>query len=248
MKKIEDKSKASGALIQKCHLFATLEKNLVKEMATYFKAEKWEKSTYVDHQTLKDKFHILIQGRIEMMRINPDTGRSVTLDLLQPGDGLDIITLLDGQPHEVFFSPVEELRLISVPIKKMREWIWKHPELNKQFMPYIAKKLRAQEDKTTDFALHDTVTRLSRILLTNLDHKFSYKGEQKNEYQQHLVSGLSDEMLARMVGSVRQVINQHLQHWKHDGIINKTRNLIRINDLQSLFNDAGYTMSHYSHQ
>ena len=246
MKKIEDKNKTSGALIQRCHLFAKLEKNLAKEMATFFKAEKWEKSTYIDQDTLRDKFHILIQGRIEMMRINPDTGRSVTLDLLQPGDGLDIITLLDGQPHEMFFSPVEELRLISVPIKKMREWIWKYPELNKQFMPYIAKKLRAQEDKTTDFALHDTVTRLSRILLKNLDQKFTFKGRRQDEYKHHLITGLSDEMLARMVGSVRQVINQHLQHWKQDGIINKTRNKIRINDLQALYDGAGYTMSHYA--
>ena len=245
MKKIEDKTRTSGALIQKCHLFATLEKNLVKEMATYFKAERWEKSTYIDHKTLNDKFHILIQGRIEMMRINPDTGRSVTLDLLQPGDGFDIVTLLDGQPHEMFLSPVEELRLISVPIKKMREWIWKYPELNKQFMPYIAKKLRAQEDKTTDFALHDTVTRLSRVLLKNLDLHFSYKGKSQDAHKQHLISGLSDEMLARMVGSVRQVVNQHLQHWKQDGVINKTRNRIRINDLQVLFDDACYTASHY---
>lgn len=214
-------------------------------MATYFKMETWDKDSYINQDTLMNKFHILIQGRIEMMRINPDNGRSVTLDLLQPGDGLDIITLLDEKPHEMFFSPVEELRLISVPIKKMREWIWQYPELNKQFMPYIAKKLRAQEDKTTDFALHDTVTRLSRILLTNLNQKFDYKGKQQNEHRQHLVSGLSDEMLARMVGSVRQVINQHLQHWKQDGVINKTRNMIRINDLQALFDDAGYTLSHY---
>ncbi len=222
-----------------------LKESLVKEMATYFKMETWDKDSYINQDTLMNKFHILIQGRIEMMRINPDNGRSVTLDLLQPGDGLDIITLLDEKPHEMFFSPVEELRLISVPIKKMREWIWQYPELNKQFMPYIAKKLRAQEDKTTDFALHDTVTRLSRILLTNLNQKFDYKGKQQNEHRQHLVSGLSDEMLARMVGSVRQVINQHLQHWKQDGVINKTRNMIRINDLQALFDDAGYTLSHY---
>ena len=245
MKEFEDKNQTSGALIQRCHLFADVKENLAKEIATHFKLGKWKKNSHINQDDLINRFYILIQGRIEMMRVNPDNGRSVTLDLLQPGDGLDIITLLDEKPHEMFFSPVEELRHISVPIKKMREWIWQYPELNKQFMPYVARKLRAQEDKATDFALHDTVTRLSRILLTNLNKKFDYKGKQKNEHQHHLVSGLSDEMLARMVGSVRQVINQHLQHWKQDGVINKTRNMIRINDLQTLLNDAGYTLSHY---
>ena len=55
------------------------------------------------------------------MRVNPDTGRCVTLDLLHEGDGLAIITLLDGKPREMLFSPVEDLRLISVSIEKMRE-------------------------------------------------------------------------------------------------------------------------------
>lgn len=243
MKRLADKT--HGALIQKCHLFANIEKNLAHELSAHFKQVTWDKNSHIDQDTLKNNFFFLIQGRIEMMRINPDTGRSVTLDLLHPWDGLDIVTLLDGKPHEMFFSPVEELRLISVPIEKMRGWIWKYPELNETFMPYIAQKLRNQEDKTTDFALHDTVTRLSRILLKNLDNKSTYTGKPKDEHKHHLITGLSDEMLARMVGSVRQVINQHLQHWKQDGIINKARNKIRINDLQGLYNKAGVTLSRY---
>ncbi len=233
----------SSKLVQQSSLFSSLPEELVTEMTHDFKAERWSKKTCIDHTVLQQRFFLLLEGRIEMMRTNPETGRSITLDLLHPGDGFDIITLLDGRIHEVILSPLEEIKVISVPIEKMRQWIWTYPELNRQFMPYLAQKMREQEDKTTDFALYDTVTRLSRIILKNLDRKQTYRGEERYEHNEHLVSGLSDEVLARLVGSVRQVVNQHLQYWKQKGIIDKKRNQIKINNLQAILDDASMTQS-----
>ncbi len=235
----------SSKLIQQSQFFSTLPEDLVQQMTQHFRAERWTKKTYIDQETLQHRFYLLLEGRIEMMRTNPDTGRSITLDLLYPGDGFDVVTLLDGRPHEMFFSPLEELKVISVPIATMRDWIWTYPELNRQFMPYLAQKMRDQENKTTDFSLYDIPTRLSRILLSNLDKIKNYKGLAQDEHKEHLVSGLSDEVLARMTGSVRQVINQHLQHWKKAGVINKKRNQILINDLQSIVDKADFMLSRY---
>ncbi len=235
----------SKALTQQSHFFSTLPETLVQEMSQHVKAEQWGKKTYIDHETLRYRFFILLEGRIEMMRSNPDTGRSITLDLLHPGDFFDVITLLDGKVHEIFFSPVDNLKVISFPIEKMRSWIWTYPELNQKFMPYLAQKMREQENKATDLALYDTTTRLSRIILQNLDKLKSYTGLAKMGHQQHLISGLSDEVLARLIGSVRQVTNQQLQHWKKKGIIDKKRNQIMINDLQAIMDEADYTASIY---
>lgn len=233
----------STKLVQQSQLFSSLPDKLVQDMMHHFKAERWGKKSYIDFGLLQKRFFLLLEGRLEMCRTHPDTGRSITLDLLQPGDGFDIITLLDGRKHEVDFNPLEELKVISVPIEKMREWIWIYPELNQKFMPYLAQKLREQEDKTTDFALYDTVTRLSRIILKNIDKINSYSGKAEDAHKSLLVSGLSDEVLARMVGSVRQVVNQHLQHWKQAGIIDKKRNQIKINNLQAIIDDAGVTQA-----
>jgi hypothetical protein len=46
-----------------------------------------------------------------------------------------------------------------------------------------------------------------------------------------------------MAGSVRQVINQQLQHWKKAGVIDKQRNKIVINDLQQIIDDADLALS-----
>ena len=233
----------SSKLIQQSHLFSSLPEPLIQEMTEHFKAERWGKKSFIDFEILHSRFCLLMEGRIEMTRTHPESGRSITLDLLKPGDGFDVITLLDGRRHDIILSPLEELKVISVPIEKMREWIWSYPELNRQFMPYLAQKMRDQEDKTTDFALYDTVTRLSRLILKNIDKANTYTGHSQNAHENHLVSGLSDEVLARMVGSVRQVVNQHLQHWKQKGIIDKKRNQIKINNLQAIIDDAGITQA-----
>lgn len=235
----------SSKLIQQSHLFSSLPEPLVQDMTEHFKAERWGKKSFINDEILQRRFFLLLEGRLEMTRTHPESGRCVTLDLLKKGDGFDLITLLDGQRHEVTLSPLEELKLISVPIEKMREWIWTYPELNKKFMPYLAQKMREQENKTTDFALYDTVTRLSRIILKNIERVQAYTGDANKEHTEHLVSGLSDEILSRMVGSVRQVINKHLQHWKQKGIIDKKRNQIKIKNLQAIIDDAGIIKSNF---
>ncbi|HIQ14020.1 MAG TPA: Crp/Fnr family transcriptional regulator [Leucothrix sp.] len=232
-------------LVKQSHLFSALSEPLLQEMTAHFSAERWEKHSYIDDIILNTRFFLLLEGRLEITRTHPESGRMITLDLLRPGDGFDIITLLDGQRHEVTLSPLEELKVISVPIEKMREWIWTYPELNQQLMPYLAQKMRDQEDKTTDFALYDTVTRLSRVILKNIDYIQSLATKSGGEHKEYLISGLSDEVLARMVGSVRQVVNQHLQDWKKKGIVDKKRNQIKINNLQDIIDSAGATGSRF---
>ena len=46
-----------------------------------------------------------------------------------------------------------------------------------------------------------------------------------------------------MTGSVRQVINKQLQHWKKQDIIDKKRNQLIIKDLEALEKAAKYTDS-----
>lgn len=235
----------SSKLIQRSGLFSTLSESLLQEMTEHFKAERWHKKSMIDHHLLQKRFFILMEGRIEVMRTNQKTGRSVTLEILHPGDSFDIITLLDGKDHDVIHEPLEELKVISVSLDKMRSWIWQYPELNRQFMPYLAKRMRDQEGRTADLVLYDTLTRLSRIILKNLDRSYNYRGLPQDAHQDYLLTGMSDEVLARLTGSVRQVINQHLQKWKKEGIIEKNRNRIEIKNLQAIMDQAEFTGSRY---
>jgi len=56
MKRIENKYKTSGALIQKCHLFSNLNNTSTNEIASHFKLVKWSKGSQIDHETIAGNF------------------------------------------------------------------------------------------------------------------------------------------------------------------------------------------------
>jgi CRP-like cAMP-binding protein len=232
---------ASSALIKQSPLFASLPAGLLAEVTEHFWIQEWKKNELIDPKILLSRFHYLLDGQLEYKRSNPDTGKEVSIDMLYPGDSFDIVTLLDGQHRDMILCPISEIKAISVPVVMMREWIWTYPELNQQFLPYFAQKMREHENQVANFALYDTQTRLSRLILKHLNKIHFYRGQTDNAHKKHLISGLSDEALARMVGSVRQVVNKQLKHWQAAGIINKKRNQIMINDLEALAKEAKQT-------
>ncbi len=235
--------KVNSSLVRQSSFFASLPAKLQTDMAQQFKLEEWKKGSSVNPVLLLSRFYTLLDGQIEMSRSNPDSGREITLDVIYPGDSFDVVTLLDSKPHDMLISPVINSKVMSVPIDVMRKWLWTYPELNQQFLPYLATKIRDQENLSTSLALHDVSTRLSRIILKHINKVNAYTGKKQDEHQHHLINGLSDEVLARMAGSVRQVVNKQLQHWKSQKILDKKRKQLLINDLGALYKEAHFTES-----
>jgi CRP/FNR family cyclic AMP-dependent transcriptional regulator len=236
---------ASSTLIKQSPLFNSLPADVVTAMTEHFWLQNWKKNELIAPDILLTRFHYILDGQLEYKRSNPDTGREVSIDMHYPGDSFDIVTLLDGRPHDVIVSPITDLRVISIPIAMMRKWIWTYPELNHQFLPYFAQKMREYENQASSFVLYDIQTRISRVILKHLNKMHFYRGNSNDAHKEHLINGLSDDVLARMAGSVRQVVNKQLQHWQAQGVLNKKRNQIMINDLEVLAKEAKQTASYY---
>lgn len=233
--------KASPVLVKQANIFADLPAKLIENFQQEFQLNEWKKGDYINSDILMQRFFVVIDGQLEIKQSNPDTGREATLDMLYAGDCFDLMVLFDDQPHNVIIAPLTTVKLLSVTLATMRHWLWTYPEFNQQFMPYLAKKMREKEQQASSLILHDVTTRLSRIILKHINKIKFYAGLKEEEHQHHLVNGLNDETLARMTGSVRQVINKQLQLWKKEGTIDKKRNQLIIKDLEALEKEAKYT-------
>jgi CRP-like cAMP-binding protein len=213
-------------------LFNGLADNVLDDMLSLFRRDTWRRGVQLNAEIFQERFYLLIDGRIEVMRVNPQTGRSITLSLLGPGDGIDVVTLLNDAPHEVQPVAIDDVTLISVPIKDARDWIDRHPEFNRNFLPYLGEQMRKLEDLSTDLALYDTMTRLARLILRHVAPHHPNSANDRHSLK--LIHDLHDESLARMVGSVRQVVNRHLQHWRKQGILHKQNFHTEVNELETL--------------
>ncbi|HIE35132.1 MAG TPA: Crp/Fnr family transcriptional regulator [Campylobacterales bacterium] len=138
----------------------------------------------------------------------------------------DIIPLLDNRPHEVLAYAIDSCKVVEVKTETIKELIFTNPEFNRLFMPYIAKNLRDLENLALELSLFDTSTRLIRLFLRNLD--------KENRGKLKLIHDLPHEEIASLIGTVRHVVNRHIQQLKKDGILNVERKKVTIKNIQKL--------------
>ena len=215
-------------VLHKSPLFADLDEPTVENMLLAFHRETWKKHAPAmsSAQTLAH-FYLIIDGRLKISRINPDTGRELTIFLLGPGDVFDIICLLDHREHGVIATAIDDLEVLFAPLQKARQWIKKHPEFNRTLLPYLGQQIRGLEELASDLSLHDTATRLSKLILRHVDHE-------DHGQELKLINDLSNEELASMIGSVRVVVNRHLIKLKKEGVLETSRKHMHVKDLHSL--------------
>ncbi len=174
-----------------------------------------------------EHFFVLLEGRVKVSQINFDTGKEQILYLLSKGDMYDVVSLLDGKPHENVAMALDDVKLLVFPIELFREWVATKPSFNKLFFPYVAKQLRDMENLASDLSLYDTTTRLVKLIARNIEQE---DGKQTLK----LINNLSHEELANLVGTVRKVLNRSIQALKKEGLIDIKRKEIRIKDSQTL--------------
>ena len=219
-------------VLNKSPLFADLDNALLENMLAIFFYETRNRSdTAISPRDTSDRLYIIISGRAKVSVYNPDSGREHILFFIGPGDGFDLISLLDDQWHGAVATALEDMEVIFTTVEQAREWINQHPDFNRTFLPYLGKQMHGLADQVTDLSLYDTEARLARLILRHL-----VPGNLPNEI--HLINDLSQETLASMIGSVRVVVTRHLQKWKQKKIISGKRGDWSVLDLQALLEKA----------
>ncbi len=222
--------KESIQCLMQSPLFSSLAPSVIEEMITHCRRETWKRRRLLPMNETWQRFHILLSGRVRLSRSNPETGRMITLFLLGPGDPFCIFSLLDGKPHDVMLETLDDTSLLSLPMEEARQWLSDHPEFNCTLLPYLGEQMCNLAGLAADLALHDTETRLARLILRHVDTT----ALQQKHISPHLINNLSNESLAEMIGSVRVVVNRQLQHWKQEGIIDTHRGYLRVEKLDDL--------------
>jgi CRP/FNR family transcriptional regulator, cyclic AMP receptor protein len=219
-------------VLRNSSLFSGLADADLRVMLEMYGREVWPKGAQLPSGQSSRHFNLIISGRVELTRINPETGRQVTLFTLGPGDGFDVITLLDQNEHEIHPVALDDLELLSAPIEKVRLWVRTHPAFNQALLPYLGGKIRELEALSGDLALFDTMHRLAQLILHQATPNPSL--DEAGRTLPPLINTLSDEAMARMIGSVRVVVNRHLQDFAARGLITKKRGHLVVRDLEKL--------------
>ncbi len=175
---------------------------------------------------LERYFFIVTKGKIKSYQLNLENAKEQTLFIYREGDMFDTIVLLDGKPHDVMYEALEESEAIRLPIEKVRHLLMTNESFNRMFFPYLAQQMRHMEELAGDLSLYSTSERLIKLLLQNLDPN--------NRLKYKLIKGLSNSEIAKLIGTVRHVVERHLKALKKEGVVVRKNKDVEILNAQKL--------------
>ena len=189
---------------------------------------KRKETPFIDDR-LQHYFYIVLKGKIKGYQMNFDTNKEQTLFVYRAGDMFDTLILLDGKPHDIMYEVLESADVLELPIGKVREWLRTNEQFNQHFFPYIASQMRQTETLASDLSLYSTSQRLSKLLLQNIN---------PDDPHFQLLQNLSKTEIAKLLGTVRNVVERHLKELEEQQIIENRRKDIYIKDVRKLLEDS----------
>lgn len=174
-------------------------------------------------EKLLEHFFVILKGRIKVSQVELQSGKEQILKIMERGDMYDVVALLDGELHENILTALDDdTQILCFPMHVVRNWIFNSPNFNKVLFPYIAKQMRDTEELATDLSLYSTPERLMKLIVKNIDP------EKPNRLK--LIHDLPHEEIAAVIGTVRKVLNRHIQELKAKGVIDVERKNIILKD------------------
>jgi len=221
-------------LFKESALFKNIDSALIKHIVEEAEFVSYPKRKVFSDLELKDSIFILLNGAVKSYQVNLTSGKEYTIFLFHKGDVFDIITFVDQEEHGVIFETLEECRLVKISHASLDRWIAKEPKLNQNIISLLSSMFLRLEKNTTDLALYDTFTRLSKLILRNVSIKPKLSSLLDSKVRLKHIEKLSHEDLANMIGTAREVVSRHIKTLKEKNILETIEKRHHIVNLQSL--------------
>lgn len=173
-------------------------------------------------------FYLLRRGKARIFRTAAD-GREQTFRLAGPGDTFGEVPIFDGAPNPATVETLEPSEVIVVPAESLVRIIRSHPEVAIALLRHFARRLRSFTELIEQISLQTVQGRLARYL-------YQLAREEGARTANGIVvpRAITQQDLASLVGSVREVVSRTLRVMEEDGIVEVRRKDILIRDLARL--------------
>lgn len=173
-------------------------------------------------------FYYLRSGKARIFRTAPD-GREQTFRLVSPGDTFDEVPVFDGGPNPATVEAIEESEVILVPAAVLADVMRDNPQVATLLLGHFARRLRSFTELVEQISLQTVQGRLARYL-----YQLAREEGVRTPEGILVPREITQQDLASLVGSVREVVSRTLKTMEEDGIVQVRRKDILIRDLAAL--------------
>ncbi|HEY3060350.1 MAG TPA: Crp/Fnr family transcriptional regulator [Chloroflexota bacterium] len=160
--------------------------------------------------------YVVQAGRLKLFKTS-SRGREQVLRLLRPGDMFNEVAVFDEGPNSASAQAIEDCTLYLLRRRDLLRFVAERPGIALAVTRTFARRLREALALVEDLAFRDVTSRLAKILLEGA-------GETR----------VTQELLAAMAGSRREVVGRALKALSHEGAVRLVRGKIHVQDRAAL--------------
>lgn len=158
-----------------------------------------------------DGLYIVMTGIIRIY-LTADDGREATISLLEDGEMIGEISLIDGLPRSAGAAALTETRLVFIPHRSFCDLLDSSTKLARQVLLMLCERLRAANGQVDQAIFHDLRYRLV-VLLRQIAVIHGRIEKDMAVVDLDLTQG----MLAQMLGASREAVNKQLRALAKEG-------------------------------
>jgi CRP-like cAMP-binding protein len=156
---------------------------------------------------------VVLSGRVRISSVSGD-GKEVTLNVINPGEVVGELALLDGKPRSNDAAASEDTLLLVVERRYFMPFLAQNQDLMQRLLGVLCDKLRRTSVALEEIALFDLPIRLARVLL-----KLADDYGRPNQCGTRIDLKLSQRDLSNLVAASRESVNKQLRAWRESGLI-----------------------------
>lgn len=202
-------------LIRRVPLFSLLTPEQAQSIADTVAKRRFRRGDVIVEQGRRsDALFILLNGRARVLTAD-SRGREVILAVLDPGDYVGEMSLIDGEPHSATVRAEVQTDMLVVARAQFQRGLPEESSLAYGILRGLVRRLRAADRQIESLALLDVYGRVARTLIEMSETEKGVK------IIRHKVSR---QDMAKVVGASREMVSRVMKDLEVRGVIETLEN------------------------
>ena len=197
-------------LIRRVPLFSLLTNDQARQVADGVIKRRFRRGEIVVEQGRKSNaLYILLNGRARVLTAD-NKGREVILAVLEAGDYVGEMSLIDNEPHSATVRAEVQTDMLVLGRQEFSRCLPDSSSLAHSVMHGLVKRLRSADRQIESLALLDVYGRVARTLL---------EISERVDEVRVIRSKVSRQDMAKIVGASREMVSRVMKDLEERGII-----------------------------
>ena len=231
-----ESSQVQSRMVEKVEFFANspffngLTNAEIEGISKLFVERKFDRGEIITFEGERNEsLYFLVAGVVKSFKTSSE-GKEQILNIVRPGESFNDIPVFDGEDSPCSTEAMGAVTVYEIGKNDFDNLLRRYPQIALNVIAVLARRVRHLVSLVEDLSFRNVIGRVARILL---EHASDGASAGKR---------LTQQEMAAMAGTAREVVGRSLKSLEEDGIIRLDHHKIVISDKEALKEIVGLSM------